>query len=44
MATGERPALLVIGHGSGSFGHVAAKRFGIAQGIRYAGQLPGVAY
>lgn len=34
--------LLIVGHGSGSFGHVAAKRFGIAQGIRETGQLPGV--
>jgi isopentenyl phosphate kinase len=39
----ERPErALIVGHGSGSFGHVAAKRFGIAQGIREAGQLPGV--
>jgi isopentenyl phosphate kinase len=38
----SRPELLILGHGSGSFGHVAAKRFGIAQGIRDAGQLPGV--
>jgi isopentenyl phosphate kinase len=36
----ERP--LIVGHGSGSFGHVAAKRFGIAQGIRDTGRLPGV--
>lgn len=33
---------LIIGHGSGSFGHVAARRFGLAQGIRSADQLPGV--
>jgi isopentenyl phosphate kinase len=38
----SRSELLILGHGSGSFGHVAAKRFGIAQGIRDAGQLPGV--
>lgn len=34
---------LILGHGSGSFGHVAARRFGIAEGIRSAGQLPGIA-
>ncbi len=33
---------LIIGHGSGSFGHVAARRYGLAQGIRSADQLPGV--
>jgi isopentenyl phosphate kinase len=33
---------LIVGHGSGSFGHVAARRFGIAEGIRSAEQLPGV--
>jgi len=38
-----RPEKLIAGHGSGSFGHVAARRFGIAGGIRDAGQLPGVA-
>jgi isopentenyl phosphate kinase len=38
-----RPERLIAGHGSGSFGHVAARRFGIAGGIRDAGQLPGVA-
>jgi isopentenyl phosphate kinase len=38
----SRPEMLILGHGSGSFGHVAARRFGIAQGIRDAGQLPGV--
>jgi isopentenyl phosphate kinase len=31
-----------VGHGSGSFGHVAARRFGIAEGLRSADQLPGV--
>jgi isopentenyl phosphate kinase len=39
------PALggaLVVAHGSGSFGHVAARRHGIAGGLRGAGQLPGV--
>ncbi len=33
---------LIVGHGSGSFGHVAARRYGLAQGIRAADQLPGV--
>jgi len=33
---------LVLAHGSGSFGHVAARRHGIAAGLRDAGQLPGV--
>jgi isopentenyl phosphate kinase len=42
LATLAGPSL-ILGHGSGSFGHVAAKRFGIAQGIRETGQLPGVA-
>lgn len=33
---------LIVGHGSGSFGHVAAQRYQLAQGIRSADQLPGV--
>ncbi len=33
---------LIVGHGSGSFGHVAARQSGIAAGLRSAGQLPGV--
>jgi isopentenyl phosphate kinase len=33
---------LVVAHGSGSFGHVAARRHGIAGGLREAGQLPGI--
>jgi isopentenyl phosphate kinase len=33
---------LIVGHGSGSFGHVAARRFSIAEGIRSADQLPGI--
>jgi isopentenyl phosphate kinase len=40
-----RPRLaggLVVGHGSGSFGHVAAKRHGLASGLHRADQLPGV--
>jgi isopentenyl phosphate kinase len=39
------PALgtaLVVAHGSGSFGHVAARRYGIAGGLHGADQLPGV--
>lgn len=36
------PGRLIIGHGSGSFGHVAARRYGLAQGIRSTDQLPGV--
>jgi isopentenyl phosphate kinase len=45
---GVAPALaaagqgLVVAHGSGSFGHVAARRHGIAGGLREASQLPGV--
>jgi isopentenyl phosphate kinase len=38
----EAPCRLVVGHGSGSFGHVAARESGIASGIRSADQLPGV--
>ena len=41
LGTTSEPSL-ILGHGSGSFGHVAAKRFGIAQGIRETSQLPGV--
>jgi isopentenyl phosphate kinase len=33
---------LIVGHGSGSFGHVAARRYGLAQGIQSNDQLPGV--
>lgn len=34
---GARPDLrLVLGHGSGSFGHVAARRYGTRQGVRDA--------
>src|SRR5262245_34803742 len=36
------PARLVVGHGSGSFGHVAAARYHLAKGLRETGQLPGV--
>lgn len=36
------PDRVIVGHGSGSFGHVAASRSGIASGLRSAEQLPGV--
>lgn len=36
------PDRVIVGHGSGSFGHVAASRSGIASGLRSADQLPGV--
>lgn len=39
---GQGPFRLIVGHGSGSFGHVAARRFGIADGIRSADQLAGI--
>jgi len=41
-AAAAHPFRLIVGHGSGSFGHVAARRFGIAEGIRSADQLPGI--
>lgn len=40
--SGRIPERIVLGHGSGSFGHVAAKEHGIAQGLRSPGQLPGI--
>ena len=33
---------LVLGHGSGSFGHVAAREHGIAEGLRSPAQLSGI--
>lgn len=33
---------LVLAHGSGSFGHVAARRYELAGGVRAAAQLPGI--
>jgi isopentenyl phosphate kinase len=36
------PFRLIVGHGSGSFGHVAARQSGIAAGLHSAEQLPGV--
>lgn len=41
-AAGPRRVPLVLAHGSGSFGHVAARRHGIAAGLQGAAQLPGV--
>jgi isopentenyl phosphate kinase len=42
-AAAEQPFRLLVGHGSGSFGHVAAQRFDLASGIRSPDQLPGIA-
>jgi len=41
-AARDSPFRLVVGHGSGSFGHVAARQSGIAAGLHSAEQLPGV--
>ncbi len=41
-AARSSPFRLIVGHGSGSFGHVAARESGIAAGLRSADQLPGV--
>ena len=41
-AARESPCRLIVGHGSGSFGHVAARESGIAAGLHTADQLPGV--
>jgi isopentenyl phosphate kinase len=41
-AARETHCRLIVGHGSGSFGHVAARESGIATGLRSADQLPGV--
>jgi isopentenyl phosphate kinase len=41
-ASASRGDRLIVAHGSGSFGHVAASRFGIAEGLRSPDQLPGV--
>lgn len=44
QARAERPGLrLLIGHGSGSFGHVAASRHGTRQGVRGAAGWRGFA-
>ena len=43
-AASRDPAFrLIVGHGSGSFGHVAARESGIAAGLRSPAQLPGAA-
>ena len=41
-AAAAAPFRLIVAHGSGSFGHVAAKTHGIASGLRSPGQLPGI--
>ncbi|MEM7049690.1 MAG: isopentenyl phosphate kinase [Acidobacteriota bacterium] len=41
-ALSERPAHVVLGHGSGSFGHVAAHRHGLRDGLRRDEQRSGV--
>lgn len=41
-ATGDEDVRLIIGHGSGSFGHVAAQRHRIQEGVDHCGQLVGV--
>jgi isopentenyl phosphate kinase len=41
-AARETSVRLIAGHGSGSFGHVAARDSGIAGGLRSPDQLPGV--
>ena len=41
-ASRETHCRLIVGHGSGSFGHIAARESGIATGLRSADQLPGV--
>jgi isopentenyl phosphate kinase len=42
-ASRDASCRLIVGHGSGSFGHVAARESGIATGLRSADQLPGAA-
>ena len=42
-AGGERPGRLIVGHGSGSFGHPAAVRHGVHRGVGARGDLAGVA-
>ena len=38
------PFRLIVGHGSGSYGHVAAQRFDLASGVQSADQIPGVSF
>jgi isopentenyl phosphate kinase len=40
----DRPFRLVVGHGSGSYGHVAAQRFDLASGVRSADQVRGISF
>lgn len=42
-ARAVQPHALLLSHGSGSFGHAAAVRYGLREGVRDASQLPGVA-
>jgi isopentenyl phosphate kinase len=41
-AAAQLPGALVVGHGSGSFGHVAASRHGLVGGRLDAARLPGI--
>ncbi|HYG65290.1 MAG TPA: isopentenyl phosphate kinase [Thermoanaerobaculia bacterium] len=41
-AAARGPERLILGHGSGSFGHVAASRSRLAGGLTSADQLPGI--
>jgi isopentenyl phosphate kinase len=43
IAGSGREGSLIVGHGSGSFGHVAAARHGIRDGARTADEIAGVA-
>ena len=36
------PGRVVLGHGSGSFGHFAAREHGVAEGVRAGGRLEGI--
>lgn len=40
----DRGLLVVLGHGSGSFGHAVAAEWGIAEGIESPDQVPGIAH
>ena len=43
IAAAGRPGRLIVGHGSGSFGHPAAARYGVHRGARRGEKLAGVA-
>lgn len=43
-ALDSHPQSLLLGHGSGSFGHVAAKKYGTAQGVHSAEDWRGFAH